>query len=72
MKCSRWWLGFAAVLLCGFAMFAPAQSAPARGTVVVPESSIPVPCIYKLTKQVKGCLSMGLPQFPRAGTRQSP
>jgi kumamolisin len=102
MKCSRWWLGFAAVLLCGFAMFAPAQSAPARGTVVVPESSIPVPgrpftnllifapeaapvaqpqppvgaetpaslaCIYKLTKQVKGCPINGTSAVPTGGDK---
>ena len=100
MKRSTWLLGSAAVLLCGLAMFAQAQFAPARGHVIVPTSSIPVggrpatdllifvpedapvaqpgpppgaetpaslACVYKLTKQVKGCPINGTTEVPTGG-----
>jgi len=95
-------LGSAAVLFCGLAMFAQDLSAPARGHVIVPASSIPVPgrpatdllifvpegapfaqpgpppgaetpaslaCVYKLTKQVKGCPIDGTTEVPTGGAK---
>jgi subtilase family serine protease len=102
MQRRKWWLGSAAVLLCGLALFAQAPSAPARGHVIVPTSSIPVPgrpvthllifvpggapvaqsgppstaetpaslaCVYKLTKQVKGCPIDGTTAVPTGGAK---
>lgn len=102
MRHSPCLLRFGAVLFFGVTHVALAQSAPARGHVIVPTSSIPVrgkpftnllifvpegapvaqsgppsgaetpaslACVYKLTKQVKGCPINGTTEVPTSGAK---